>query len=232
MLHLDYNDIGRHNLQEELLTHGLLHISCNNPLSLEQFKQLGESFGKALIAKKHTLDKERHVQYVSDKGLFSNDDVDWHNDWSYGEGNYFGTALYNNKNGHLSTTDFVDMRLAYQSYTNKEELENLKGDYFPPQYLHNSCFTPRMLKILEKAKVTRSFAHTHHITGDKVMYISPGTLQSDIDISKFVAHCEDQPIYKHNWQDNDILIYDNIRYMHRRHAFEGERELWRIQFWV
>lgn len=226
---IDYENIKVTDLRKELLVHGLIHIKCNKPLSLDEFKQI--NLGKPLIAKRHTLDDERHVQYVSDKGLFSNNDVDWHNDWSYGEGSYFGTMLYNYKNGHLSTTDFVDMRDAYERYDDKEYLKNTTGEYFPPQDLHESCFTPRMLKILEKAKVSRQFAHTHHITGDTVMYFSPGTLQTDINVSNLIAHCEED-IYEHHWQENDILIYDNIRYMHRRHAFEGERELWRIQFWI
>jgi alpha-ketoglutarate-dependent taurine dioxygenase len=229
---IKYEDIDSKNLKKDLLTHGLLYIPCKNALSIDEYKKITSKLGKALIAKKHTLDDDRHVQYVSDKGLFSNTDVDWHNDWSYGSGDYFGTVLYNNKNGHLSTTDFVDMQQAYNMYLDKEYLENTCGDYFPPQGLHESCFTPRMLKILERARVTRKFAHTHHITGNKVLYFSPGTLQSDVDIAHLVDYCEQQEIYKHNWQDNDILIYDNIRVMHRRHAFEGERELWRTQFWI
>lgn len=229
MLSLTLSEVNNKDLRRQLLEHGLIHIKCENPLSLEEFKNI--NLGKALIAKRHTLDEERNVQYVSDKGLFSNDDVDWHNDWSYGAGNYFGTMLYNHKNGHLSTTDFVDMRDAYLRYENKDYLRHTTGEYFPPQDLHESCFTPRMLKILEKTKVARQFAHVHHETGDTVMYFSPGTLQTDIDVSELIAHCEEK-IYEHHWQDNDILIYDNIRYMHRRHAFEGERELWRTQFWI
>ena len=229
MLKVEYDNLASTDIVKELHTHGLIIVKCNKQLTLEEFKNI--KLGKPLIAKRHTLDDERIVQYVSDKGLFSNTDVDWHNDWSYGAGNYFGTTLYNHKNGHLSTTDFVDMRKAYERYEDKEYLHNVIGEYFPPQDLHESCFTPRMLKILEKAKVSRKFAHTHHITGDTVMYISPGTLQTDIDISKLIEHCE-QDIYEHHWQDNDILIYDNLRYMHRRNAFEGERELWRTQFWV
>jgi len=229
---IKYEDIDSTNLKKDLLTYGLLYIPCKNALSIDEYKILTSKLGKALIAKKHTLDEDRYVQYVSDKGLFSNTDVDWHNDWSYGAGDYFGTVLYNNKNGHLSTTDFVDMQHAYDSYIDKDYLHNTCGDYFPPQDLHESCFTPRMLKILEKAKVTRKFAHTHHITGNTVLYFSPGTLQSDIDVTALINHCEQQDIYKHHWQDNDILIYDNLRVMHRRHAFEGERELWRTQFWI
>lgn len=226
---IDYENINVTDLTKKLLVHGLIHIKCDKPLSLDEFKKI--RLNKPLIAKRHTLDNERHVQYVSDKGLFSNDDVDWHNDWSYGTGNYFGTTLYNHKNGHLSTTDFVDMRKAYQRYDDKEYLKNTTGSYFPPQDLHESCFTPRMLKILERAKVSRQFAHVHHATGDTVMYFSPGTLQTDIDVRNLIEHCEND-IYKHHWQDNDILIYDNIRVMHRRHAFDGERELWRTQFWI
>ena len=94
--------------------------------------------------------------------------------------------LYNHKNGHLSTTDFVDMRDAYERYENKDYLRHTTGEYFPPQDLHESCFTPRMLKILEKAKVARQFAHLHHATGDTVMYFSPGTLQTDIMLKMVV----------------------------------------------
>ena len=32
------------------------------------------------------------------------------------------------------------------------------------------------------------------------------------------------------WNEGDIIVYDNLRMMHRRDAFEGERILWRIQF--
>jgi len=231
MLTLNLSNIDDYDLSVELLEHGLIILSSDKKLTLDEFKAINNRLGKPLIAKRHTLDSERHVQYVSDKGLFSSDDVDWHNDWSYGGGNYFGTTLYNHKNGHLSTTDFVDMRHAYETYQDKDYLHNTSGEYFPPQELHESCFTPRMLKIIEKAKVSRKFAHLHHATGDLCMYISPATLMGNIDVSDLVAHCE-KNIYEHEWQDNEIVIYDNIRYMHRRHAFEGERELWRIQFWV
>lgn len=231
MIKINFEEAKNINLADSILEHGLIHITCNKKLSLDEFKSLTVKLGKPLISKTHTLDDERTVQYVSDKGLFLKDDMGWHNDWSYGEGNYYGTILYNNKNGHLSTTDFVDTLKAYESYPDKEELESLEGEYFPPQYLHDNCFTPRILKLLEKAKVVRKFAHTHHVTGDKVLYFSPATLQSDIDITHILKHCE-KDIYVHNWEDNDILVYDNLRMMHRRHAFEGERELWRTQFWI
>jgi alpha-ketoglutarate-dependent taurine dioxygenase len=229
---INFEDITSVDLNKDLLCHGLIHIKCKNAISINDFKDVTSKLGKPLIAKKHTLDNDRTVQYVSDQGLFSNDDMGWHNDWSYGAGDYFGTILYNNKNGHLSTTDFIDMREAYNNYLDKEYLHNTKVSYFAPEYLQESCFTPRILKILEKAKRVRNLAHQHHITGDTVLYFSPETLRTELDVTPLVKFCEKQKIYKHYWQDYDILIYDNIRCMHRRYAFKGERELWRTQFWI
>ena len=33
-----------------------------------------------------------------------------------------------------------------------------------------------------------------------------------------------------NWEDGDIILFDNLSTMHRRPAFKGIRELHRIQF--
>ena len=37
----------------------------------------------------------------------------------------------------------------------------------------------------------------------------------------------DENAYKHEWKDNQILVWDNLKMNHRRFSFEGERMLWR-----
>ncbi len=218
------------NIQEEILKHGLIVFKGNRSLDVKDYEQMSTRLGKLVHTKNHVLNKNNTIQIVSETDLFIDGDVEWHNDWSYGRGNYFGTMLYNKLNGEKSTTDFVDMKDAYQTYPNKQELEDQEGTYFPPD-AYNYCFTEQQKRILEKRKQTRKFAHTHHITGDKVLYFSPGSLQTDIDVSHLITHCE-KNIYEHQWEPNDVLLYDNIRVMHRRHAFTGSRTLWRVQFWI
>ena len=220
MLTLSISDVDKTDLRKELLIHGLIHIKCDSPISIDVFKDTIKRLGQLLVARKAWIDSEQNVQYISDKGLFGNENLEWHNDWSSGAGNFHGTALYNNKNGHLSTTDFIDMREAYENYPDKDYLHNTQGVYA-------GAFgwdSPQAVK--------RNLAHTHHVTGDTVLYISPRNMDPRIDITDLIEYCEQQDIYEHHWQDNDILIIDNLRVMHRRHAFEGERELWKILFLI
>ena len=217
-------------LQEELLKYGLIVFKGNRSLSVADYEQMSTRLGRLVHTKNHALNDSRSIHIVSESEAFENGHVEWHNDWSYGRGNYYGTMLYNKLNGGKSTTDFVDMKDAYERYPDKEQLETQEGSYFPPD-IYDYCFTEQEKRIIEKTKKTRQFAHTHHKTGDKVLYFSPGTLQTDIDVSHLIEHCE-KNIYAHQWEPNDILIYDNIRVMHRRHAFTGSRTLWRVQFWI
>jgi len=217
-------------IHKQIVEHGLIVLKNNTSLEISDFEKIISKLGKLVHSRNHVANTDRTIQLVTEDEAFGDGDVEWHNDWSYGRGNYFGTALYNKANGKKSTTDFVDMKDAYDRYEDKESLDLLEGQYFPPEYLE-SCFTEQEKRILEKIKKTRKFAHTHHITGNKVLYFSPGTLQTDIDVSNLIKHCE-QNIYEHHWDDNEILLYDNIRVMHRRHAFQGKRILWRSQFWI
>ena len=83
------------------MTNGLVKVSLNSSITLTDFEYIASELGKPLITDKHVINDNRTVQELSNNGLFNTGDVDWHNDWSYGRGNYFGTILYNVKNAHL-----------------------------------------------------------------------------------------------------------------------------------
>ena len=224
-----------YDLRKSLLNNGLVKVSCPNPLKLEEFEALSESLGKPLVTDRHVLNDKRTVQELSNNGLFSNDDVGWHHDWSYGRGNYFGTILQNVKNAHLSPTWFCDMSKAPQSL--KDDYVGMIGSYYPPVDLLDKCFTDRQLKLLSKQKVTRPFIINHHVTNEEILYysistiqeVSPKLLWEDLEFNNIKEWIEENAII-HEWEDNDILIWDNLKMQHKRVAFEGERMLWRTQF--
>lgn len=227
MFKIDYNDITHLDLKKLLLIHGLLIIKKGNP-SISNFESVAGSLGKCLVTDKHVINNTRTIQELSSNGLFSNGDVNWHNDWSYGRGNYFGTILYNVKNAHLSPTWFCDMSKAPQEL--KDMYKNAIGQYYPPVHLHNQCFTERQLRLLEKQKISRPFNIKHHITDEDLLYCSISTLRdNDLDLQPIVDWIENNS-YMHKWEDNDILVWDNLKMIHKRVAFEGERLLWRTQF--
>lgn len=210
------------------MNNGLVKVSCPKSLSLEEFETVANSLGKPLVTSKHVLNESRTVQELSNNGLFGDGEVDWHHDWSYGRGNYFGTILYNVKNAHLSPTWFCDMSKAPK--TLKYMYQNAVGEYYPPQHLQDNCFTDKQLKLLEKQRVTRPYVIKHHVTDEEILYCSWSTLRNPIWDISHIQEWVEANAYKHEWEENDILIWDNLKMNHKRIAFEGERLLWRTQF--
>ena len=207
-----------------------MKVSCQKPLELNDFERITESLGKPLVTSKHVLNKKRTVQELSNNGLFGDGDVDWHHDWSYGRGNYFGTILYNVKNAELSPTWFCDMSKVPDSL--KYIYKDAVGEYYPPTHLHGQCFTEKQLRILKKQAVTRPYIINHHVTGEEILYCSIGTLQNHDWVLTPLREWIEENAYKHIWEENDILIWDNLKMNHKRESFEGERLLWRTQFLI
>lgn len=226
---VNYEDIeSGYDLKKSLVKNGLVSIHCTKKLNISEFEAISSSLGKPLVTTRHVLNDNRTVQELSNDGLFGDGDVEWHHDWSYGRGNYFGTILYNVKNAHLSPTWFCDMTKAPQSL--KEKYLDIVGKYYPPVHLHDTCFTDKQLRILEKQKVSRPFIMNHYITGEEILYCSFGTLQGvEVDLDPIRDWIE-QNKYVHEWHDNEILLWDNLKMNHKRFSFKGKRLLWRTQF--
>lgn len=217
-------------LRSRLLKTGLVRIRSHRPLKLKEFESLAQSLGKPLVTTKHVLNENRTVQELSNNGLFGEGEVEWHHDWSYGRGNYFGTVLCNVKNAHLSETWFCDMSKA------PTELKNLYkssvGRYYPPQHLHNTCFTEKQLRILEKQKVERPFIIKHHVTDEEILYCSIGSIMDTEEDLTPISDWVEENCIKYKWEPHDILLWDNLKMIHKRFAFEGTRFLWRTQFLI
>lgn len=223
---INYNVASPDWILEELHDNGVVCLEGAD-LSIKDFQQLTESLGKPLITENHILDDKRFVQELSETALFGDGDVEWHNDWSYGRGNYFGTMLYNVEGGELANTVFFDMSEFPQEFY--EQYDGKVGDYFPPKKYYE-VFTEKQMKLLERIRVKRDFVFNRH--GKKVLYSSPVTLQEPHpDITPIIEYA-DQHCVSHQWKPGQILIWDNLRVMHKRGAFKGHRLMWRSQFFL
>ncbi len=231
MYELDYSNFFNTDVNSKLFEHGLVIVRNAHNLSVDEFEKIGERLGKNLVGELHVANSKKTVQVLSKEETFGDGDLPWHNDWSYGKGDYHGTMLYNVRNAHLSPTWFIDMSKLPEHFY--EDYKDEVGHYLPPQELLDNCFTDVQRRYLQKLKITRPFVFDHYITNERVLYCSPCTvtLNSNTDISGIINYAE-QHSYKHEWQDGDLLIWDNIKMMHKRVAFEGDRMLWRIQFWL
>ena len=230
MIELGYSQFLGMDSKELLLGNGLV-IVRRADIDLEAFERIAEGLGKNLKTTKHVLNEKRTVQELSNNGLFGDGDVEWHHDWSYGRGNYFGTILYNVKNAHLSPTWFCDMSKA--PYELKQQYAGAMGNYYPPIHLQDDCFTEKQLQLLKKQKVSRNFIINHHVTDEEILYCSIGTIDSSHDWNlKPLRDWTEENAYMHEWEDGDLLIWDNLKMNHKRVSFEGERLLWRTQFMI
>ena len=216
---------------------GFVCLRREEPATETQLVQLASKFGKIWITERHR-GKIPGIQKVADNALFGCDEVPWHNDWSYGRGGYFGTLLYNKTGANIAKTYFVDMATACAAlpFECVEALRECSGEYFPSRKLQQSCFRNNEIRTLEKIRVRRPLVFNHPTCSKPVLYFSPGTLKSTCGLDKtgitidlLTSHCEDFQ-WSHDWQENDIVIFDNLRFMHRRDGFKGRRQLWRIQF--
>ena len=78
--------------------------------------------------------------------------------------------------------------------------------------------------------VFRPLFPVHPKTGKKSVYLSPATLETDIDqYSDILNHCL-KYVKSFSWDKNDLLLFDNLSLMHSRKCFSGNRELHRYQF--
>lgn len=225
-------DIDR--IRSEFVDKGFVHIRSEQPVAASDLLALAEGFGPLLETDRHTPEHPA-IQIISDTGLFGDQDLPWHNDFSYGEGGFFGTLLCNRKNGEAAATSFVDMGVAAAALPDeeRERLRSLTGHYFLPAAMMSDFYSDKQERSMKRACSARALVFDHPESGRPVLYFSPGTLRrvrgGDVDIDGLIHHCENFA-WDHRWQPNDVLLYDNFRVMHRRPPFEGERELWRIQF--
>ena len=222
-------------IRSEFVDKGFVHIHCEQPMSAEDLLALAQTFGPVLEGERYARKSHPAIQVISETGLFGDQDLPWHNDFSYGEGDFYGTLLANRKNGAAAATSFVDMAEACAALpkAEQERLRSLIGHYFLPTAIMTDFYSDKQERSMKRARSARPFVFEHPATGKTVLYFSPGTLRrvrgGDVNVERLIQHCE-AFAWDHHWQPNDVLLYDNFRVMHRRPPFIGERELWRIQF--
>jgi taurine dioxygenase len=163
---------------------------------------------------------------------------DWHTDMSYSKTIAFANVLYGIKiprrNGQpLGCTEFANMHAAYEDLPEdvKQTLEGKtathdfnkfwemmrreKGSTRPP-------LTPE--QRAKKPPVSHPVVLLHPITGKKVLYANPGytvkinempDAESEEMLDYLFKHQLDPKYrYKHLWNENDVLMWENIGTLH------------------
>jgi len=163
---------------------------------------------------------------------------DWHTDMSYRDTMGFVNVLNAHKvprrDGRvLGSTEFANMHAAYDALdpSLKSRLENATATHdfnkFWDMMVKRGTANRKPLTPEERAKrppAVHPVFLTHPITGRKVLYCNPGyairineldEAESDRVLEELFAH-QLQPrfLHKHQWNEGDLLIWDNIGTLH------------------
>lgn len=219
-------------IREKFFTDGFVRINLGEQTPRDLL-ELSKQLGKALIVGKHHIPGHRRIQKVSEDGLFRREAVPWHNDFSYSVGEYHGTLLYHHSGLTSVPTEFTDNLKAYDALPEetKAYLDGIEAEFVAPEHYHDLLHKPQ-LELVTRSVIRRKVALKHPITGRTSLYYSPATIQNPshpLDIENLLQVSE-RYSFKVNYKPHDIVIFDNLRMMHRRPAFEGKRTLHRISF--
>lgn len=221
------------NLKNKLMTDGVVSLNTGKPRAdMTIIRQILSLFNKTMDARKHHLSGDKKIQIVSDSEMFGSESIDWHTDQSYSFAKFNGTLLAYDFSEHPTYTEFVNMRVAYESLSPEQKnyysgIVCTYGNASPNSRLSNDTANYPIAN-----GNTRPLVSIHPITKLKSLYLSPLTLiKSNVkfDLDLLVRHCEMFKV-RHEWKPGDIVLWDDLTMMHRRPAFHGRRQLFRANF--
>jgi taurine dioxygenase len=173
---------------------------------------------------------------------------DWHTDMSYSRQIAFANVLYGiripRRNGKpLGNTEFCNMHAAYDGLPEKmtRELEGKTvlhdfNKFWEMMRREKGSTRPALTEAQLKSKppVSHPIFLTHPITGRKVLYANPGysvrinelpEKESD-EVLEFLFQHQVQPRYRYaaQWQEGDVLMWEDFGTIHNAVADYGPHE--------
>jgi alpha-ketoglutarate-dependent 2,4-dichlorophenoxyacetate dioxygenase len=186
------------------------------------------------IADFSNLDRSGRIMSDQDRvWFFKLGDRLWHSDSSFRP----VPASYSLLSGRVipswgANTEFADMRAAYDALDNrtKAEIEDLVCEHslmFSREAIGFTDLTPE--ERVAFRPVRQRLVRTHPVTGQKSLFLSShaGTILGWTvpearmflrDLTEFAT--KDRFVYSHEWQVNDLVMWDNRTTMHRARRFD------------
>nr|WP_163503901.1 TauD/TfdA family dioxygenase [Halomonas socia] len=173
---------------------------------------------------------------------------DWHTDMSYSKDVAFANVLYGIKIPRrdgiaLGCTEFANMHIAYEELPDsyKSRLEGMTAThdfnkFWETMRREKGSSRPPLTEEQRRKKppVSHPVFLTHPITRKKVLYANPGyTIKIDgMDLAEsdeileflFKHQLQKKYRYKHEWNENDVLMWDNFGTLHNAVADYGPDE--------
>lgn len=186
-------------------------------------------------------------------------ELEWHSAGMNRHGAEDVVAMYMNKPAESGgDTYFSDFQSAYEDYDNKNEIESLhskmrtysderslKAKHY--EKVFNDEETYRNFKDIDgipahtKEVKSKKLVTTHPINKKKGFYYPWVVIRGFEELDRRKSHeiyfhlknhvMDEKYIYRHKWDNYDICLSDQHHSLHRRDAYDGDRELWRAGIW-
>jgi taurine dioxygenase len=169
---------------------------------------------------------------------------DWHTDMSFSRMTAFVNVLYALKvpyrdGGPLGATLFADMAAAYDALPEdvKRRIEGRSAThdferFWEMMRSRGGAASSRLpmtdAQRHQKPPVSHPIVMVHPLSGRKILYADPGyTVRIDDmpetesnELLEFLFRHQLQPCfqYAHRWSEGDLLVWDNLRTLHRAEA--------------
>lgn len=183
-------------------------------------------------------------------GGLSNDEIVWHTDLIYRAKPASGSIFYGvEMPSGTAHTSFCNMAHAYETlpedlrrqvdgkrarckYGTENPLSSFMRQNLDKNFRRETASAEETKAIDQRTpEVVHDMVLVNPMTGQRSLYLSPNhttaieNLSEDQGRALFDAlmdHAlQDENIYRHDWRNGDVLIWDNSRLLHRREAFDG-----------
>ena len=205
--------------------------------------------GLCLQAQKFWYNNNQYVAELSETAMFGNSELGWHKDSSNTKPDFPGTLLYNKSTSdkivstHFVGTTQYDKGDKYESFyhtwgsdhTLLHDQEDRIVEILNRGGPHAEKLKKRLnwdTKLVEVHPVKRKFKDVHPVTGETVYYCSPATMMGNQKVIDQIAEefIEQNVNIEHKWEKNQIVVFDNYKFFHKRYETASGRCLLRCNF--
>jgi alpha-ketoglutarate-dependent taurine dioxygenase len=232
----DHDDETKARLREAFSRYGLL-VFRGREVSTADQTRLAELFGEVVIREKNVVAskevKAQHVSNARQDGILGLGELDYHMDQLFHARPLLGLILYGIEiPTQGGDTLFSNTCAAYEAMP-----ESLRDKVDALSCRHAYTFAGTLAKDwnidaaeLQPLSAVHPMAPVHPTSGRRALWVNKMTTVEVIGLSpeegralmsEVRSHVYDEAItYRHQWQVNDLLLWDNRSLMHARTPFD------------